>query len=141
MWNIEACRSPHQVVPSLLLLWDTLNSDGAINIQGHLEFFICNADDLRDGPDGVVTQGCFNMHPLDRADDDGDASPIDPNYKGRYYVDPPCVASERDQSMVPGAYAGDVVTARYQLPEGLTCERCVVQMVYCESHPRAVIMG
>lgn len=100
--------------------------------QGHLEFFICNAEDLPDGPDSVVTQGCFNMHPLDRAADDGDASPIDPNHKGRYYLDPPCVAAERDQTLLPGAFPGDVVTARYQLPEGLTCEHCIVQMVYCE---------
>lgn len=83
-------------------------------------------------PDGVVTQGCFNMHPLDRADDDGETSRIDPNHRGRYYVDPPCHASETDQTMVPGAFGGDVVTAHYQLPNGLTCTRCTVQMVYCE---------
>ena len=83
-------------------------------------------------PDGVVTQGCFNMHPLDRAADDDTASRIDPNYVGRYYLDPSCRASETDQSMPEGAFRGDVVTARYQLPDGLTCTRCIVQMVYCE---------
>lgn len=31
-------------------------------------------------------QACFNEHPLDRADDDGDASPIDPNHTGRYGI-------------------------------------------------------
>ncbi|CAN0419755.1 unnamed protein product, partial [Scytosiphon promiscuus] len=96
---------------------------------GHLEFFICNADDMTD-PDGVVTQGCFNMHPLDRASDDDSASRIDPNHVGRYFLDPSCRASETDQSMPPGAFSGDVVTARYQLPDGLTCTRCIVQMVY-----------
>lgn len=40
--------------------------------QGHFEFHICNSENLSD-PDGPVTQGCFNMHPLDRAEDDGDA--------------------------------------------------------------------
>lgn len=100
--------------------------------QGHLEFFICNSDSLLEPEESVVTQGCFNMHPLDRASDDGDASPIDPNHRGRYYVDPPCRAAETDQTMVPGAATGDVVTARYQLPDGLTCSRCIVQMVYCE---------
>ncbi|CAN0553264.1 unnamed protein product, partial [Laminaria digitata] len=99
--------------------------------QGHLEFFICNADDMTD-PDGVVTQGCFNMHPLDRAEDDGSASRIDPNHVGRYFLDPSCRASETDQSMPAGAFSGDVATARYQLPEGLTCTRCILQMVYCE---------
>ncbi|CAM9920735.1 unnamed protein product, partial [Ectocarpus sp. 13 AM-2016] len=96
---------------------------------GHLEFFICNAEDMSD-PDGVVTQGCFNMHPLDRADDDGDASPIDPDHIGRYYLDPPCRAGETDQDTLPGAYPGDVATARYKLPSGLTCSRCILQMVY-----------
>ncbi|CAM9313818.1 unnamed protein product [Scytosiphon promiscuus] len=96
---------------------------------GHLEFFLCNADDLSD-PDGVVTQGCFNMHPLDRAADDGAASPIDPDHSGRYYVDPTCRAAETDQTKLPGAVYGDVVTARYKLPDGVTCERCIVQMVY-----------
>ncbi|CAM9659076.1 unnamed protein product, partial [Sphacelaria rigidula] len=97
---------------------------------GHLEFFVCNADDLPGGPDGPVTQSCFNKYPLDRADDDGDASPIDPDHPGRYYVDPPCRAAETDQSKPEGTSTGDVVTARYQLPKGLTCERCTIQMVY-----------
>lgn len=100
--------------------------------QGHLEFFICNSDDLTDAEDSVVTQGCFNMHPLTRAKDDGNASPIDPNHPGRYYMDPPCRESETDQTKPDGAVAGYVVTGRYQLPEGLTCERCTVQMVYCK---------
>lgn len=103
-----------------------------LSIKGHLEFFICNGEDLSGGPDSVVTQGCFNMHPLTRASDDGKASPIDPDYPGRYYVDPPCQQFETDQSMPAGAEPGPVVTARYQLPEGLTCDRCIVQMVYCE---------
>lgn len=100
--------------------------------QGHLEFFICDSEDLSDGEESIVTQGCFNMHPLDRAADDDDASPIDPNHKGRYFVDPPCRAAETDQTMTSGAANGDVVTARYQLPDGLTCSRCIIQMVYCK---------
>lgn len=81
------------------------------------------------------------MHPLSRAIDDGDASPIDPAHKGRYYVDPSCVAAESDQTMAPGAFPGDVVTARYQLPHGLTCDRCIVQMVYCELRFASVPLG
>lgn len=72
------------------------------------------------------------MHPLTRAEDDGEASPIDPAHPGRYHLDPPCREKETDQTKVAGAVAGYVVTGRYQLPEGLTCERCIVQMVYCE---------
>ena len=96
-----------------------------------MELFLCNTADM-DDPDGVVTQGCFNMHPLDRAEDDGVASPIDPNHPGRYYLDPPCREFETDQTIVPGAEPGYIVTARYQLPSGVTCARCIVQMVYCE---------
>ena len=60
------------------------------------------------------------------------ASPIDPDHPGRYYVDPPCRADETDQTKPDGAHDGYVVTGRYKLPEGLTCNRCIVQMVYCE---------
>ncbi|CAM9175695.1 unnamed protein product [Sphacelaria rigidula] len=101
---------------------------------GHLEFFICNSEDQSDGPEGVVNQGCFNMYPLTRASDDSDASPIDPDYPGRYYVDPPCREDETDQTKPDGAEPGPINTARYQLPEGLICERCIVQMVYYTSH-------
>ncbi|CBJ30292.1 EsV-1-166 [Ectocarpus siliculosus] len=97
---------------------------------GHVEMFLCDADDLPDGPDSVVTQSCFNEYPLDRAEDDEFNSPIDPLNRGRFILDPPCRASETDQELLPGAFAGDVATARFQLPQGVTCERCVVQMVY-----------
>lgn len=99
--------------------------------QGHLEFFLCNADDLAD-PYGVAVQSCFNKYPLTRASDDGSASPIDPVYPGRYYVDPPCREYETDQSKPDGAEDGPVLTARYMLPDGVTCDRCILQMIYCE---------
>ena len=56
---------------------------------------------------------------------------------GRYYVDPVCRATDdtdpSDQEKVDGATSGHVVTGRFKLPSGLTCSRCIVQMVYCES--------
>lgn len=62
------------------------------------------------------------------------STPLSP---GRYYVDPVCRADDdtdpTDQGKVPGATSGHVVTGRYNLPSGLTCSRCIVQMVYCES--------
>ncbi|CAM9767269.1 unnamed protein product, partial [Ectocarpus sp. 8 AP-2014] len=97
---------------------------------GHVEMFLCDADDLPDGPDSVVTQSCFNEYPLDRAEDDEFNGPIDPLNRGRFILDPSCRASETDQELVPGAFPGDVATARFQLPQGVTCERCVVQMAY-----------
>ncbi|CAN0305501.1 unnamed protein product [Ascophyllum nodosum] len=70
------------------------------------------------------------MHPLDRAEDDGDASPIDPNFPGRYCVDPTCRSGETDQTILPGAFPGGVITARYQLPSGVAFSHCVVQMAH-----------
>ncbi|CAM9543829.1 unnamed protein product [Ectocarpus sp. 8 AP-2014] len=97
---------------------------------GHVEVFLCDTADLPEGEDSIVTQSCFNDYPLDRAVDDEFNGPIDPNYTGRFILDPPCRASETDQDLLEGAYPGDVATARYQLPEGVVCDRCVVQMVY-----------
>ncbi|CAN0252453.1 unnamed protein product, partial [Ectocarpus fasciculatus] len=98
---------------------------------GHCEFFVCNTADMAD-PDGVPTQECFNMHPLTRADDDGDASPIDPNYPGRYYVDPECRAGETEQSSEDdNTIEGYNIKMRYVLPD-MECEHCILQMVYCE---------
>lgn len=54
-------------------------------------------------------------------------------HPGRYYVDPVCRADETDQEKVPGATSGHVITGRFNLPSGLTCSRCIVQMVYCET--------
>ncbi|CAN0101046.1 unnamed protein product, partial [Discosporangium mesarthrocarpum] len=97
---------------------------------GHLEYFICDAADLPD-PDGPVTQECFNKHPLTRVFDESE-SPIDENSSGRYFLDPACRATETDQTHIPpGAYKGQVSTMTYQLPD-ITCERCILQMVYCE---------
>ena len=49
--------------PTPYIPHDALSS---YSLQGHLEFFLCDTSDL-DDPEGRVTQGCFNMHPLDRA--------------------------------------------------------------------------
>ncbi|CAM9323844.1 unnamed protein product [Discosporangium mesarthrocarpum] len=101
---------------------------------GHLEFFICDANDL-DDPDGPVTQSCLNQYPLDRAEDDKESSPIDPAHRGRYFLDPACRASETDQTLIPAeVYGGQVSTMRYKLPNDLTCSRCILQMIYCEEH-------
>lgn len=97
---------------------------------GHIEAFICNAEELANGPDSVVTQGCFNIHPLNRAADDYEASPVDPNHPGRYFIGPPCVVAEMDQAWARDELPSELVTARYQLPDGLVCSRCILQMVY-----------
>ncbi|CAM9316682.1 unnamed protein product, partial [Hapterophycus canaliculatus] len=95
---------------------------------GHLEFFICDTADL--DPDDVVTQECLNKYPLTRAPDANAASPIDPNYPGRYYMDPPCRKDETEQNV--GVWVPEDpynVRMRYLLPD-ITCTHCVLQMHY-----------
>ncbi|CAM9764793.1 unnamed protein product [Ectocarpus sp. 12 AP-2014] len=95
---------------------------------GHLEFFICNADN---DPDGIPTQECFNEYPLTRAEGDDDNSPIDPNFPGRYYCDPTCrgKTGEVDQTKPPHAISGENMKMRYVLPD-VECSHCIMQMVY-----------
>ncbi len=89
-----------------------------------------------DDPDGVVTQECLNTYQLDRASDDGDASPIDPNYTGRYYVDPECRKDElpelqQEKKNMHHTSKHYFFRARYVLPD-IECEHCVLQMHYRE---------
>lgn len=72
------------------------------------------------------------MNPLTRAEGDDVNSPIDPAYPGRYYVNPPCHVTEHPEALPDGAQEGYVINMQYQLPEGLTCDHCVLQMVHCE---------
>ena len=88
---------------------------------------------------GVPTQECFNRYPLTRAADDNLNSPIDPDYPGRYYVAPPCVAYETGQGINQNVdydngddYERYDVKVRYNLPEDLECTHCILQMHYCE---------
>eukprot|EP00752_Nemacystus_decipiens_P004741 g4320.t1 len=104
---------------------------------GHFEFFICDVNDLND-PDGVVTQECLNKHPLTRSPDTGSGSPIDPNYSGRYYVDPPCRQEEEVEQNVSENFVGEefdahTIKMRYVLPE-IVCDHCVLQMHYLTGH-------
>ena len=105
-----------------------------------MEFFLCDIGDLGN-PDGVVDQECFNQYPLTRAPNAKDASAIDPNFPGRYYVDPPCRADDEvDQNVTDnfpeGAYN---VKMRYTLPD-IECEHCVLQMHYRES-PKCLFLS
>lgn len=96
-----------------------------------MEFFLCDVQDLED-PDGVVTQECLNKHPLDRAPDAGDGSPIDLAYLGRYYMDPPCRKDEVEQDVSSNFHDSTyTVRMRYLLPD-IECEHCVMQMHYSE---------
>ncbi|CAN0065536.1 unnamed protein product [Ectocarpus sp. 6 AP-2014] len=117
---------------------ETLKEGGVLDIKvvvaeylgGHLEFFICNSADIKFGPTSKPNQECFNMNPLTRAEGDDVNSPIDPAYPGRYYVNPPCHVTEHPEALPDGAQEGYVINMQYQLPEGLTCDHCVLQMVH-----------
>eukprot|EP00903_Cladosiphon_okamuranus_P006095 g6005.t1 len=96
---------------------------------GHMEFFLCDTEDLVN-PNGVVTQNCLNKYPLTRAYNRNDASAIDPNFPGRYYVDPPCRADEVDQDVSDNFPDGSYnIKMRYKLPD-IECTHCVLQMHY-----------
>ncbi|CAM9594740.1 unnamed protein product [Ectocarpus sp. 12 AP-2014] len=74
------------------------------------------------------------MYPLDRAPAEMEP-PIDPLHPGRYFLDPPCRSAETDQSFdTGGAEGGDIVTKTFKLPPVLTCDRCVLQMMYYVSN-------
>ncbi|CAM9156066.1 unnamed protein product, partial [Ectocarpus sp. 12 AP-2014] len=100
---------------------------------GHIELNLCDASELEEDSE-VTTHECLSKYPLDRAPAEMEP-PIDPVHPGRYFLDPPCRAAETDQSFdTSGAEAGDIVTMTYRLPPVLTCEQCVLQMMYYVSN-------
>lgn len=98
---------------------------------GHIELNLCDASGMEDSK---VTDECLSKYPLTRAPAEMEP-PIDPLHPGRYFLDPPCRAEETDQSFdTGGAEGGDIVTMTFNLPKDLTCERCVLQMMYYVSN-------
>ncbi|CAM9445833.1 unnamed protein product, partial [Ectocarpus sp. 12 AP-2014] len=98
---------------------------------GHVELNLCDASGMEDSE---VTHRCLSKYPLDRAPAEMEP-PIDPLHPGRYFLDPPCRSAETDQSFDTGGAEGcDIVTMTYNLPPALTCERCVLQMMYYVSN-------
>uniref|UniRef100_A0A7S1X728 CBM1 domain-containing protein n=2 Tax=Tetraselmis chuii TaxID=63592 RepID=A0A7S1X728_9CHLO len=89
--------------------------------RGFIELRLC--DESR------VTQACLNKYePLHRVraeyEDDYrlSAQPIDPAAPYKYFLNPVC-AFGQDPSV-----GGYLMKAGFKLPEGVTCERCVIQM-------------
>ncbi|CAM9212252.1 unnamed protein product [Ectocarpus fasciculatus] len=98
---------------------------------GHVELNLCDASGMEDME---VTHECLSKYPLDRASAEMEP-PIDPLHPGRYFLDPPCRSAETDQSFdTGGAEGGDIVTMTFKLPPVLTCDRCVLQMMYYVSN-------
>lgn len=110
----------------------TYTPGGVIDIElgitahhnGFFEFFLCDKSDLAD-PDGPITQECLNKHKLVRADEGPSAtgSPFDENYPGRYFLEPKCSLPTNNFGFIQ-AYQ---TKFQYRLPEGLTCDHCVLQ--------------
>lgn len=78
------------------------------------------------------------MHQLNRAADDGGASPIDPSYPGRYIIDPPC-RKDGELNPIPETPIKHMETAyqftgRWVLPEDLACTHCILQIHHSEQN-------
>ncbi|CAB1107523.1 unnamed protein product [Ectocarpus sp. CCAP 1310/34] len=134
------CTTPNAEweVLSTFISGQVIEMDIVMNFYHWFQFSICDAADLND-PDGVGTQECLNTHPLTRAPDDGDGSPIDPNYTGRYYPDPPCRLNETDQAFykdgLPSGTGYDPygIKMRFLFPD-IECSHCILQVYYFTGH-------
>uniref|UniRef100_A0A0G4GJU6 CBM1 domain-containing protein n=1 Tax=Chromera velia CCMP2878 TaxID=1169474 RepID=A0A0G4GJU6_9ALVE len=104
--------------------------------RGHYEFFLCDVRDLPD-PSGRLEQACFNKHPLRRVPIDGEISPVDPLYPGRYYLEPPCARDHVEQSVANGYKehftSAQTTRMQYYLPD-IECEHCVLQWYWWEAN-------
>mmetsp|Transcript_10569 Transcript_10569/g.25020 ORF Transcript_10569/g.25020 Transcript_10569/m.25020 type:complete len:536 (+) Transcript_10569:115-1722(+) len=74
-----------------------------------------------------ATQSCFNKYPAlkrVRYEDEElySKQPINPEYPSFFYLNPVCSVNQ-DPS-----FGGYQMTARFKLPEGVSCEQCVIQM-------------
>uniref|UniRef100_A0A0G4HRU4 CBM1 domain-containing protein n=1 Tax=Chromera velia CCMP2878 TaxID=1169474 RepID=A0A0G4HRU4_9ALVE len=120
------------------------SSGGIIDIEvvitahhrGHYEFFLCDVRDLPD-PSGKLEQACFNKYPLRRAPVEGEISPVDPLYPGRYYLEPPCARDHVDQTVANGYKrhfeSAQTTRMQYYLPD-IECEHCVLQWYWWEAN-------
>ncbi len=86
--------------------------------KGHIEMWLC--------PDGdsPLTQTCLNSYSLavvPVVEADGSVTPVDPLHPERWYL-PPAPTS------TSGTYVTSTYTASFQLPPGLVCTHCVIQV-------------
>lgn len=102
--------------------------------NGYMLFHLCDLDSCgtRD-----IDQSCFKMrkcYQLERVqkpecehkdiDTHDKCGPLDPSYPKRWYL--PC-PKKRTNPVLDHMYGGNDGTMRYKLPNGVTCEHCVVQ--------------
>eukprot|EP00121_Abeoforma_whisleri_P000758 Awhi_evm1s671 len=92
--------------------------------KGHFEFWLCDQAE--------VTFECLNKYHLVRAEDSTHPlSPIDSEFPERYYLEPSCAGDspnnfddENQANLIPKSQR---ITMKYKLPEGVTCDHCVLQ--------------
>ena len=89
--------------------------------RGFIELRLCD--------ETHVTQECLlKYEPLERVRFEDDytysAQPIDPDYPGRFFLNPVCAFGQQSDR----TYSGYKMTGRFKLPEGVTCDHCVIQM-------------
>jgi hypothetical protein len=93
--------------------------------KGHVEVMLC------DDPVNP-TKACFDAHPLEFVSEEVGGAPPDPNYPERGYLRP-------NDGSVPdapeyGQVSGFQVTMRYKLPDGFTCDHCLVLWHYVSAN-------
>eukprot|EP00192_Tetraselmis_astigmatica_P011861 CAMPEP_0117670744 /NCGR_PEP_ID=MMETSP0804-20121206/12942_1 /TAXON_ID=1074897 /ORGANISM="Tetraselmis astigmatica, Strain CCMP880" /LENGTH=397 /DNA_ID=CAMNT_0005479115 /DNA_START=102 /DNA_END=1292 /DNA_ORIENTATION=- len=100
---------------------DTIDVEFVITAhhRGFIELRLCDEKPL--------TQACLNKYPaLERVRYEDDyrysAQPIDPEAPQKYFLNPVCAYPQ------DGAVGGYRMEAKFKLPEGVTCETCVIQM-------------
>lgn len=109
------------------------------NHNGYFEFFLCDLDAC--GANDISGK-CFtenHCHKLMRVKHDDcenpspkthtECGPIDEKYPGRWYV--PCRKTDHVGIHIVGGSSG---TMRYKLPDGVSCEHCVVQWYWATAN-------
>eukprot|EP00121_Abeoforma_whisleri_P010028 Awhi_evm1s9236 len=92
--------------------------------RGIMEFRLCDQSE--------ITYECLSKHKLIRVKDSShDRSPIDEQNPSRYYLEPGCAGDSPhnfdENNFATLAPPGQRITMKYKLPDGVTCDHCVLQ--------------
>lgn len=109
------------------------------NHNGYFEFFLCNLDSCgtKDISGKCFKDGkCYRLERVPHPDCENpsekthtECGPIDEKYPGRWYV--PCRATDHVGVHIVGGSSG---TMRYKLPDGVSCEHCVIQWYWATAN-------
>lgn len=112
--------------------------------KGFFRFHICN---VKNCPNGEIGFKCFNRRncrelqriqiPKCQSRYSQDCSPVDPSYKGRFYV--PCENRKGGRRYSVYGLNGEML---YRLPKGFKCKHCVLQFFWTSGNnckPKGVL--